>query len=69
MSCKTNSACDFCDARCAHYYEETEDCIVTYKQMHMPNGTYEYCKVIYYKFPQYNKNGERILYEIIAPEE
>lgn len=68
MSCTKNSACDFCDARCANYYEETEDYIATYQQVLMPDGTYEYGKVIRYKIPKYDEqNGNQILYEIIVP--
>ena len=70
MSCKTNSACDFCDARCAHYYEETEDYIATYNQVLMPDGTYEYCKIVRYKSPKYDElNGKQTLYEIIIPDD
>lgn len=69
MGCKTNDMCDFCDARCANYYEETEDYIVTYNQVLMSDDTYEYCKIIRYKFPKYDEqNGKQILFEIIVPD-
>lgn len=60
MSCKINSGCDFCDARCAHYYEETEDYIATYHQVFMPDGTKEYCKIVRYKFPKYDEQNGKI---------
>ena len=70
MSCRTNSVCDFCDARCADYYEETEDYIATYHQVLMPDGTYKYYKIVCYKFPKYDeRNGKQILYEIIIPDD
>lgn len=65
MSCKKNNMCDFCDARCPDYYEETEDYIATYHQVLMPDGTYQYCKIFRYKFPKYDeRNGKQILFEI-----
>lgn len=70
MSCKSNGVCDFCDARCGNYYEETEDYIATYNQVLMPDGTYQYCKIIRYKFPKYDeRNGKQILFEIGFPDD
>lgn len=68
MSCKSNAQCDFCDARCADWYEETEEYIATINQIHMPDGTYKYCKLIYYKVPKYGSNGKQIIYEILIPD-
>lgn len=66
MSCRTNSICDFCDVRCADYYEETEEYTATYSQIRMVDGTYEYCKVIQYKNPKYDKqSGKLKLFDII----
>ena len=70
MSCKTNGVCDFCDARCANYYEETEEYIATYHQVLMPDNTYEYCKIVRYKIPKYDeRNGKQILFEIGFPDD
>lgn len=71
MSCTTNDMCDFCNARCANYYEEeTENYIATCQLVLMPDGTYKCCKIVHYKFPKYDKrNGKQILLEIIIPDD
>lgn len=51
--------CDFCDARCANYYEETEDYIATYDQVCMPGGAYEYRRVVRYKYPKYDEQNNK----------
>ena len=64
MSYKTNGVCDFYDSRCANYYEETEDYIATYHRVLMSDGTYQYCKILRYKFPKYDeRNDKQILME------
>lgn len=70
MSCITNDMCDFCDTRCANYYEETEDYIAIYNQVLIPDGICKDCKIVHYKFPKYDEqNGKQILLGIIIPDD
>lgn len=60
IKCKTNSQCDFCDARCANYYEETDDYIAWFEQIKRADGTLDYGKIIKYKKP-YFQDGKEVL--------
>jgi hypothetical protein len=65
IKCKTNSKCDFCDARCANYYEETDDYYSWFMQINSPDEDFDYVKIIKYKKLHY-ENGKQVLFSIVT---
>jgi hypothetical protein len=66
IKCFSNSQCDFCDARCANYYEETDEYYSWYAQIATDDGT-DYVKITKYKTPHF-ENDKQVLFTIEVPD-
>lgn len=66
IKCFSNAKCDFCDARCADYYEETDEFYSWYVQASIDGGT-DYVKVTKYKTPHF-EGGKQVLFTVEVPD-
>ena len=61
--CLQNSQCDYCDARCPDWYEETDEYVSWYQQISTIDESTDYVKIIKYKTPHFEE-GKQVLFTV-----